>query len=40
MTKVSGKDKLLGYHNLISFISIHENDLDMLKLEEFEELTS
>jgi hypothetical protein len=37
MLKVSGKDKLSGYHNLISIISTHEN---MLEMEEFMELTS
>jgi hypothetical protein len=40
MPKVRGKDKLSGYHDLISIISTHENDLDMLELEEFKELTS
>jgi hypothetical protein len=38
--KVSGKEKLSGYYNLISIISTQENDLDMLELEEFKELTS
>jgi hypothetical protein len=37
MLKVSGKDKLSVYHNLISIISTHEN---MLEMEEFMELTS
>jgi hypothetical protein len=40
MPKVRGKDKLSGYHDLISIISTHKNDLDMLELEEFKELTS
>jgi hypothetical protein len=32
--------KLWGYHNAISIISTHENNLDILELEKFKELTS
>jgi hypothetical protein len=40
MPKVSGMDKLWGYHKVISIISTHVNDLDILELEKFKELTS